>query len=257
VDDTRPVTQAVCDFWDNPGKEWAYSESAFEDQDIGGYNYKYENYESDHLRYPDRIMYGSETFALFAWENWELVKKHSYIIGDFVWTGMDYLGESGIGHIRYVETNEPESGFHQPWPWYVSWCGDIDIIGNKKPQSYYRDVVWGESRLEMMVASPVPKGKTARISYWGWYDELNGALIASKTLALEDKYIAEFEVNYTPGELKAIGVDREKIETVSITTAKDASQLVLFPESESFKAHKNSLLYIPVEATSINKTSAK
>ncbi len=276
MDDTRPVTQAICGFWDNPGREWDYSEGAFEDQDIGGYNYKYENYESDHLKYPDRIMYGSETFALFAWENWEMVKKHSYIIGDFVWTGMDYLGESGIGHIRYVEINEPESGFHQPWPWYVSWCGDIDIIGNKKPQSYYRDVVWGESRLEMMVASPVPKGKTARISYWGWYDELNswnwegeegrpmkvkvyssypevrlelnGALIGSKTLAPEDKYIAEFEVNYGPGELRATGVDGEKVETVSLTTAEEASQLVLFHESESFKAHKNSLLYIPVEA---------
>ncbi len=49
--------------------------------------------------------------------------------------------------------------FLKPWPWYISWCGDIDILGNKKPQSYYRDVLWGESKLEIMVSTPVPEGK--------------------------------------------------------------------------------------------------
>ena len=61
LDDTRPVTQAICGFWDNAGKDWDYSAGAFEIQDIGGYNYQYLNYEGDHQKYPDRIMYGSET----------------------------------------------------------------------------------------------------------------------------------------------------------------------------------------------------
>ena len=80
---------------------------------------------------------------------------------------MDYIGESGIGHVQWSDSEETESWFLQPWPWYLSWCGDIDILGNKKPQSYYRDVVWGESKLEIMVSTPVPQGKTARISVTG------------------------------------------------------------------------------------------
>ncbi len=59
-------------------------------------------YEADHEKFPERIMYGSETFPQYAWENWEMVKRHPYVIGDFVWTGMDYIGESGIGHVDIV-----------------------------------------------------------------------------------------------------------------------------------------------------------
>ena len=99
----------------------------------------------------NRTMYGSETFPKFAWENWEMVKRHSYVFGDFVWTGMDYIGESGIGHNDFIdEQSRQQISFLKPWPWYVSWCGDIDILGNKKPQSHYRDVLWGESKLEVM-----------------------------------------------------------------------------------------------------------
>lgn len=280
IDHTRPLTQAICDFWDNPGREWDYSADAFELMDIGGYNYKYDEYESDHQAYPHRIMYGSETFPLYAWENWEMVKKHSYVIGDFVWTGMDYLGESGIGHVRYIDDVHGDNPFHKQWPWYISWCGDIDILGNKKPQSYYRDVVWAESRLEIMVSTPVPQGKTAHISYWGWYDELhswnwegeegkamkvkvyssfpevrlelNGELIGTKKIRPEDKYIAEFEVIYSPGELKAFGVEEEAIETVSLITANETGKLILSPEREELFAQRNALVYIPVEARDDN-----
>ncbi len=284
VDDSRPITQAICDFWDNPGKEWDYAAGAFEILDIGGYNYKYDKYESDHQLYPERIMYGSETFPMFAWENWELVKKLPYVVGDFVWTGMDYLGESGIGNVRYVNDVHGNYPFHREWPWYISWCGDIDILGNKKPQSYYRDVVWGESKLEMMVSAPVPEGKTARISHWGWYDELNswsweveegkkmkvkvyssypevqlelnGQLIGAKKIAPEDRYIAQFEVPYQPGELKAIGKGEDKTETISLFTAKGSAQLKLLPEREVFSAHKNSVIFIPVEAVDEEGVSA-
>jgi beta-galactosidase len=109
-----------------------------------------------------------------AGENWEMVKRHSYVFGDFVWTGMYYIGESGIGHNDFIdEQSRQQISFLKPWPWYVSWCGDIDILGNKKPQSHYRDVLWGESKLEVMAVRPVPEGKSTWISYWGWVDELN------------------------------------------------------------------------------------
>ena len=88
--------------------------------DIGGYNYQFMEYESDHLLFPERVMYGSETFPELSWENWEMVKRHKYVVGDFVWTGMDYIGESGIGHNRLVGENTGQPSFLKPWPWYIS-----------------------------------------------------------------------------------------------------------------------------------------
>lgn len=278
VDDTRPVTQAVCAFWDNPGKDWDYSEGAFSMQDIGGYNYMYMEYESDHLKFPERMMYGSETFPKFAWENWEMVKRHAYVLGDFVWTGMDYIGESGIGHHAiFDEQSRQELSFLKPWPWYISWCGDIDILGNKKPQSLYRDVLWGKSKLEVVTVRPVPEGKSLWISYWGWPDELNswnwegyenetitvkvyssypevilelnGEEIGRVQLDSADKYTAEFDLSYTPGELIARGMaEGKEMESVLLQTTGPASRLELGAEKMVISAHENSLAYINVNA---------
>jgi beta-galactosidase len=277
VDDTRPVTQAVCFFWDNPGKEWDYSAGAFSMLDISGYNYQYLEYESDHQLYPERIMFGSETFPIVAWENWEMVKRHSFVVGDFVWTGMDYIGESGIGHNRLEGKNPDPPSFLKLWPWYISWCGDIDILGNQKPQSHYRDVLWGESKLEMMVVRPVPEGMQSVISMWGWYDELdtwnwegiegkpikvkvytsypevklelNGETIGTRTLDSADRYIAEFTLPYAAGELKATGIqDGNEMETKTLLTTGDASQLLLETEKNLISAEKNSLAYVGVSS---------
>ena len=157
-DHTRPVTEALCHYWEqvNQGKQWSATSKAFALLDIGGYNYQMSLYESDHEQYPGRIMAGTESFPLEALENWNLVEKHPYIIGDFVWTAFDYLGEASFGHSTYDQTEN--SQFFVGWPWYNSWCGDIDIIGNKKPQSYYRDVVWRNSPIAMAVHEPMPEG---------------------------------------------------------------------------------------------------
>lgn len=275
VDETRPVTQAICGFWDNPGKEWSYSEGAFSIVDIGGYNYQFLNYETDHKLYPNRLMYGSESVPQHAWENWEMVKRHKYVLGDFVWTGMDYIGESGIGHNRLVSEDTEGPNFLKPWPWYIAWCGDIDILGNKKPQSYYRDILWGESKLEMMVVKPVPEGFKSELSYWGWYDELpswnwegseglpirirvyssypevrlelNGEEVGSRTLDSLDRFVAEFEVPYAPGELKAKGFqDGEELESITIHTTGEPVRLHLDPELQVISPDENSLVFIKV-----------
>lgn len=168
IDQTRPVTQAICLFWENPGKTWDYSIPAFAQMDVGGYNYQWSQYESDHQKFPERIILGTESFPKEAFENWDLVEKHPYIIGDFVWTGMDYLGESGIGHNNL---DNSDLGFLPSWPWYNAYCGDVSILGYKKPQMYYRDVVWRNSNLEMLVHAPIPKGRKEVVSMWGWPEE--------------------------------------------------------------------------------------
>ncbi|HNQ38039.1 MAG TPA: glycoside hydrolase family 2 TIM barrel-domain containing protein [Prolixibacteraceae bacterium] len=273
LDHTRPVTQAVCGFWDNPGKTWDDTAPTFAQMDVHGYNYQWQQYEPDHARFPERIMIGTESVPKEAFENWQMVEKHPYVIGDFVWTGMDYLGESGIGHTWF----EGDSSFFlPPWPWYNANCGDISITGHKKPQMFFRDVVWRNSPLEMMVHAPLPEGKKELLSYWGWPDEwkcwnweghegknfrvsvytrceqvrleLNGEVIGTKEVSDSTKLTAQFEVPYQSGELTAIGLTGgiEVARQVLKTTGKAFSVRVT-PEKESLSLAGDDLAYFNVE----------
>ena len=272
LDNSRPVTAAVCLFWDHPDYNWSASEKAFASLDVAGYNYEWREYENDHKKFPDRIMAGTESFPIEAFENWQQVEKDSWVIGDFVWTGMDYLGESGIGHMYY----DKDTSFSMPWPWYNAWCGDIDITGQKKAQSYFRDVVWGRSDLEMAVHAPLPAGKKEGISMWGWpaeyqswtwpgeegdslqvsvYSrcqevrlELNGKVIGQKPTSDETRLTAKFAVLYAAGELKAIGITNGKeVATKVFKTAGKPSHLVLSADRTKINADRNDLAYVSVE----------
>ncbi len=275
IDHSRPVTQAVCSFWDNPGKEWKDAQPVFDLLDVSGYNYQWKKYESDHEQFPERVMYGSESVPKEAFENWQKVREFPWVIGDFVWTGMDYIGESGIGHAVYLPEGEQNGSGLMPWPWYVGWCGDIDLIGNKKPQSYYRDILWENSKLEMMVHEPVPPGKHEVVSFWGWPNEyplwnwaghenevltvniyttwpevqleLNDEIIGKKAVSASTKYTATFDVPYKPGILKAIALEYDEIKEEEIlrTTGK-VSGLELTPERESITASKGEVAFITV-----------
>jgi len=280
MDPTRPVTQAVCGFWDHPGRKWDNTAPAFEGMDVHGYNYQWREYESDHAKHPGRIMIGTESVPKEAFENWEQVLRHPYVIGDFVWTGMDYLGESGIGHTQYLAEGQKDE-FAMPWPWFNSWCGDLDISGGKKPQSYYRDVLWGQSRLEMAVHAPVPEGRMEVISYWGWTDEmqswtwpgqdgkrlkvsvysscpavrleLNGKTVGEQNIPADAKLTAVFDVPYQPGELKAVGLEggRTAAEKV-LRTAGPASRLLLKPDRARIPADRKELEFIGLEVADGN-----
>jgi beta-galactosidase len=245
LDPTRPVTQAVCGFWDNPGKTWEDSAPVFAQLNVHGYNYQWQQYEKDHAQYPERIIMGTESVPKEAFENWQFVEKHPYIIGDFVWTGMDYLGESGIGHTKY---DNDTIKFLPPWPWFNANCGDISITGNKKSQMFFRDVLWQNSRLEMLVHAPLPQGRKEIVSFWGWPNEwkcwngnegekrtvsvftkcnqvrleLNGKVIGAKDVSENTNLTAKFEVPFQPGELTAIGITngKEELRQVLKTTGK-------------------------------------
>jgi beta-galactosidase len=222
-------------------------------------------------------MAGTESFPKEAWINWRMAVEKPYIIGDFVWTGMDYIGEVGIGNSCYGETDEKATPV-RPWPWYLSWCGDIDLCGNKKPQSYYRDVVWGQSDLEVLVHSPVPEGKTERVSLWGWPDEyphwnwvgnennplqvsvyanfdtvrlyLNERFTGEKPILPSSALTATFPVPYQPGELTAVGVKNGKeVCSKKLITTGQARNIRLVAEQPSVSANPNDLAYVQVEIT--------
>jgi beta-galactosidase len=275
LDPTRPVTEGVCNFWDQPGRPWSDTDKAFTFLNVGGYNYEPMMYEQDHKNFPDRIMVGTESYPGELVDYWRLVEKHPYVIGDFVWTGMDYLGESGCGHMRF--DNEP-SDFGRGWPWFNAFCGDLDICGFRKPQSFFRDVVWGRSPLEMMVHRPLPPGRTEQMSRWGWPDELpswtwpgeegkamqvtvysscdsvrlelNGKEIATRNPGENDKFRAMFEVPYQPGELRAVGIKQGMIlYTRILRSAGPAAKIRLVADRETISAKRSDLSYVTVEIT--------
>lgn len=281
LDPTRPVTQAICSFWDNPGMDWEkHTPPAFALMDVAGYNYQHERYLSDHVLYPSRIMYGSESVAKEAFINWKKVKEMPWVTGDFVWTGMDYIGEAGIGISVYAE-GDTTFKHPQSWPWYNAWCGDIDLIGNKKPQSLYRDVVWGESRLEILVHEPIPAGKKEITYYWGWPKEypswtwqgsegdtlevnvyssyprvrleLNGRLIGEQEIDQETGITASFRVPYEPGELKATGIGTDSISgTKSLFTSGKPAGIRLETDQQSIRAGRDQIVFLKVKAVDEN-----
>ncbi|MDB5276457.1 MAG: glycoside hydrolase [Ferruginibacter sp.] len=93
--------------------------------DVVGYNYTESSYEKDHTMYPDRIFYGSENGT--SLEAWKAVTENDYILGQFLWTGYDFLGEAGS------------------WPSRGSTAGQIDLAGNIKPRGYFRKALWSTS----------------------------------------------------------------------------------------------------------------
>ena len=227
-----------------------------------------EKYETDHTKYPQRIMMGTECFPLEAFENWQQVEQHPYVIGDFVWTAMDYLGETGIGHTGLDST----PGFQlQTFPWFNSCCGDIDLIGGKKPQSYYRDVVWNRSKLEMLVHAPIPEGHREAVSAWGWYNEhhsytfpgnegkpfqvhvytrydavrlvLNGKIIGeAKCICRKQNLQQHLPLHYEPGILKAIGLKNGKaVDSVILQTAGKPARIRLVADRTNIHANANDL----------------
>ena len=273
LDPSRLITEAVNDPWDHPGNTWDYTAPAFAQLGVGGYNYAWWQYENDHKKYPERIMMGTESFPMDAAKNWILIEKHPYIIGDFVWTAMDYLGESGIGHAVCSSGNVP---FFMPWTWFNGYCGDIDLVGDKKPQSYYRDVVWRRTKITMAVHVPIPDSCKEQVSGWGWSDELlswtwpgnegklmqvnvysrsakvrlllNGKTIEEKSP--DNLFTAKFEVPYNPGELTAVALDGDKVSgQFSLHTTGEAKRIQLAPDRTKISRNRNDLCYIKVLVT--------
>ena len=277
-DTTRPITAAICGWdegaaWNSAARNWDQQDAkAFQSLDVGGYNYLYDKYEHDHGTHPDRVICGLESYPKQASQNWDLVEQKPYVIGDFVWTAMDYLGEAGIGSAA-IHTSGSQSMF-QSWPWYNGWCGDIDLIGQKKPQSYYRDVIWHRAPITMAVEEYVPSGSSMSVSAWGWQLEhqqwdysgaegtrlnvnvysrspqvrlyLNDNLIGTKTIS--STYTATFSVPYKAGTLKAMEFDGTKEgASFTLTTPGKAAALRLTTDRQEITSDGNDLAYITIE----------
>ena len=212
------------------GTKLAESASAL---DVVGYNYTDSRYEIDHALFPNRVMVGSETNPPKIDDLWRLVREHDYVIGDFTWTGWDYLGEAGIGRVEYEPDPAGAPSFLGPYPWLTAQTGDIDITGFRRPISYYREIVFGLRRAPFVAVEP-PQffGKkptvrspwsTSDVANWTWpghegsplrvvvyadADEVallvNGTEVGRAPAGEKHRYRAEFDTVYEPGEVVAV-----------------------------------------------------
>ena len=143
--------------------------------DVLGLNYADGRYATDAALFPHRVIVGSETFPSQIGTLWPLVQAHPHVIGDFTWTGWDYLGEVGIGATAYHEDPDAVPELEREYPYLTAWCGDLDITGWRRPVSYYREIVFG-LRTEPVIAvlRPERHGHTVSMqSPWAWSDSVS------------------------------------------------------------------------------------
>ena len=270
ADASRPVTEALT-FWGN--EVWEDFDPHAEVLDIVGYNYNIYKHTTDHERDPQRIMLQTESYPRDAYRNWVLANEVPYIVGDIVWTGLDYLGESGIGRYYYAGETAGEHYVQGGIPeWHGAYCGDVDITGWRKPISHYRDMLWN-NRETLYMAVREPDGYRGEIkntawSVWptweswtwpGWEGKpveveiytkapevslfLNNRLIGSQKVSAETQYKAVFTVPYQSGTLRA----ETRRGNVTLSTAGAPSKLRLTPDKTYMTANGQDLAFITVE----------
>ena len=244
---------------------------AFANMDMAGYNYGILRYQKDLKKYPNRLILGTETFCSDAYSFWEQAKEHPRIIGDFVWAGMDYMGEASVGAWEYEDyypKNAPEEG------WLTAGSGRLNILGRPLAEASYTKVAFELLKQPVLAVKPVYQtGKhspsawkmTNAISSWTYpgcegmkatvevYARaaradlyLNSQLVASKKFKNDCRLI--FHTRYEPGELKVLTYDERgnQIGQSYLRTASDETIICIEPET---KAEAGKLLFVPLRYT--------
>lgn len=275
-DPTRPVTSALA-AWDS---DWEIYDPLAAVHDIVGYNYMIHKAEGDHARVPDRVMWQTESYPRDAFNNWTKVADHPYVIGDFVWTSIDYLGESGIGRNYYKGESEGEHYQRDHFPWHGAYCGDIDLTGWRKPISHYRNLLhtgneklymavrepngyWGEIKETQWSVYPAweswnwpgHEGKNIEAEIYSRYPRirlyLNDQLVAERPTTRKEEFKAFIALPYQPGTLRCVGIkeDGTEGETVTLSTAGEVQNIVLTPDRTVLQSDGQDLCYVTVELT--------
>ena len=228
----------------------ALTEEAYDAPDIAGMNYQDSRYELDRELFANRVIVGSETFPTHIDRLWALVRANPQVVGDFTWTGWDYLGEPGLGRMHYAD-DPPGGGALGSYPFMLAGSGDIDITGERRPASYYREIVYGlRTEPYIAVRRPQTRGRTMRSAPWSWTDcipswtwagvgteplevevysdapevELlvNGRSMGRQPTGPDHRYRALFEVEYAPGRIEAhairngVGADSAVLQTAGV-----------------------------------------
>lgn len=234
---------------------------AYANMDVAGYNYGICRYQHDLKKYPNRLILGSETFCKDAYQFYELAKREPRIIGDFVWAGMDYIGEAGIGAWEY-EDYAPADG--ESCGWLTAGSGRINILGFPNGEAAYTRVALEKEQGPLLAVRPVyQKGKhspsawkmTDAMTSWSWtgcegekavvevYARaakvelwLNG--VRKGTKRLKNTCNVTFEIPYESGDLVAVAFDANarEIGRDCLISATEDTTLSILPEKDTLQA---------------------
>jgi beta-galactosidase len=281
LDPARPVTQAI-----NNDQPLSTNQAAV--LDVPAFNYHAELFTKEHERLPDKPMYTAESLPKDAFQYWREVETKPWVVGDFVWTAFDYLGESGIGWMGYSQDWQKLG----PYPWHLAYCGEIDATGRKRPAAYYREIVWktGIDPISAFVRQPngtedLPDRHLFPITpphldwshdevhpSWTWpghegeplevvvYSEfpevelfLNGKTLGRKAVGLTSEYKASYKVPYSPGQITAIGYrNGREAGRWSLQTAGAPVSAKVSTERTQIAANGEDLAYVTVELVDAN-----
>lgn len=273
LDPSRKVTQAV-------NADPPNDDAQFATGDVAGYNYHVSLFAGDHQKFPDRVMFTSESTSKDAFTYWRPVETMPWVIGDFVWTAVDYIGETGIGWMGYSEDWQKLGSY----PWNLAYCGEIDAIGRKRPAAYYREVLWktGIDPISAFVRQPegtedLPDRHVFKVDpghldwslddvhpSWTWpgqeskplevdvYSEfpevelfLNGKSLGRKPVNVDSQYKAIYSVPYAPGKLVAVGYkDGHEAGRWELRTAGAPAKAQLTSDKTRVVADGESLAYV-------------
>lgn len=243
---------------------------AYANMDIAGYNYGIFRYRHDLKKYPERLILGSETFCKDAYAFWEIAKKNPRIIGDFVWAGWDYIGETGDGAAEYADYREGEQVFPM-----TGNNGRIDLLGKPRAEAAFTRVAFEQETGPFLAVDPVYQKEKLRLTgwaltkaveSWSWRGcagqpakvevyaraaeiELlvNGKSVGKKKL--KKKCRAIFQTAYEDGEITAVSYDKngKEIGRRTLTTAEEDTILQIRPEADTVRPE--GLLFVPLQYT--------
>ncbi len=241
-----------------PPCDWK-TRDAYANMDIAGYNYGLFRYKKDLRKYPKRLILGSETFCKDAYAFWELAKKHPRIIGDFVWAGMDYIGETGEGCAEYSDYKFDG----EPCRRMTGGNGRVDLLGKPRAEAAYTRVAFEREAGPYVAVTPVYQTEklqltgwqlTKALESWSWRGcagmpaavevyarahevELlvNGRAVGRKRLKSTCR--AVFKTVYQDGEVTAVSYDGagKEIGRCSLSTAGAETELRIVPEEKYVK----------------------
>lgn len=249
---------------------------AYARMDIAGYNYGEKRYRRDLKKYPDRLILGSETFCSDAYRFWELAKENPRLLGDFVWSGIDYLGEDGIGAWEYKEY-APE--FEHNVGWISAGAGRIDLTGKPLGEALYTRVAFEQDSGPFLAVRPIChagrshspsawkmtnamptwsfrgwEGKQAHVEVYARADSvellLNGASLGRKQV--KNNCVFTFQVPYANGKLEAVAYDAPGHETGRSTLETAGEETILRAVPEETMVRAGHLSFIRLQYTDSN-----
>jgi beta-galactosidase len=280
VNDLLANAPAVVAAINDSGLSDKQTEESFAVLDVAGLNYAEAGYAALGERWPSRVVLGTESHPREIDRIWALVRELPYVIGDFTWTGWDYLGEVGIGVPLYVGPDEQPTSFHLPFPARSAGCADLDLLGNLRTQGAYRQTVFGLRTAPVIaVHRPAPPGKTAvPATAWRWSDTLQswdwpgqeGKSLRVEVYADADEialflndeplerhpvgsakaFLAEFDVAYEPGTLTAVAFrDGTETSRSSLVAPQDRVELEAVADRTSLQSGPCDLAFVDLLIT--------